>query len=437
MRNWARNLFASFLTLAARIALYRHQPVLIVVVGPVGKTTIKDAIFAALAPLGAVRKSEKSHNTPLSVPLAILGLPVPNAFWGWGVAAVGAWWRALTDRSFPRWLVLELGTDRPGDMEHFCCWLSPHIVVGSWFPEVPPHVEFFPEAESVYAEDWRILNALPANGTVVVNADDDFSLAYVQRVLKNKSPVLAYGYTHNADVRLRRYSLLTTRRQGVVIPRGIRVTITNRLNRERIVVHRFGVVGATHAYPWAAAAAVRLALGFPLAGLDAAARVEPPTPGRLRSLEGKGGMVLIDDTYNASPDATAAALETLRELPQQRKVAVLGDMLELGAHTQREHEKAGAHAAHIANCVITVGLRARRLAAAAREAGAKEVIECSSPQEAANYILRRPEWHTPNTAVLLKASRGIHLEEAVRALLAHPQHDAALTVGGAPASHLS
>ncbi len=429
MRELVKRAVATALTAAARVVIRRHTPTVIAIVGPVGKTTIKDAVFASLAQLGHTRKNAASQNTELTVPLAVLGIPAPTRSIGWGAAVCAAWWQTLTSRTFPRWLVLELGTDQPGDMERFRRWLSPHIVVGAHFPEIPPHIEFFPSADALFREDWSIVSTMPAGGSVIVQADDERSEPLARSFLPQGVALLRYGFAKEAEIHIRGYRPLFSRRKGVPVPRGVRGEIVNRLSGERLLIHRPGVLGAHHLYPWAAAAAVRVALGFPLAGLDAVARRTPPTEGRMRLLEGKGGMVLIDDSYNASPVAVRAALKTLASLPQSRKIAILGDMLELGEATAQAHTAIGEHAAQSASCVIAVGVRARRIAQQAQRAGCRQVWVVTTAHEAANLVLSHPQWHTPHTAVLVKGSRGIHLEAAVRLLLAHPHRDEHLLVG--------
>jgi UDP-N-acetylmuramyl pentapeptide synthase len=135
--------------------------------------------------------------------------------------------------------------------------------------------------------------------------------------------------------------------------------------------------------------------------------------------EGASGATVVDDTYNASPVSVTAALDFLAETPVaagRRRIAVLGDMLELGPDEERLHHQIGDHAAHTADAIVTVGRRGAWIADGARAAGATVLLEADDP-EAAAAILDRDLAPGPGDVVLLKASRGIELDRAVDLLL--------------------
>jgi len=189
------------------------------------------------------------------------------------------------------------------------------------------------------------------------------------------------------------------------------------------------VVGAVgpHAFlPALAAAAVGAALHRPLADIAGALGRYDPPPGRMRLVRGVKGTLIIDDTYNASPAATEAALDTLSSiLPSEsdllgRKIAVLGDMLELGRHSTQEHRKLGAHAAKSADLLLTIGFRARDIAQGALDAGMpdKNILQFEDSGKAGaelQNLLREGD------CVLVKGSQSMRTERVVEEIMAEPE----------------
>ena len=137
------------LKLEAQLMLARHRPRIVAITGTVGKTSTKDAVFCALTPFFAVRKSEKSFNNDFGIPLTILGLPTAGGNpLLWFKNIVLGFFRAFFSTAYPEWLVLEVGAGEPGDIKKFSGMLSPNIAVITRFSEVPVHVEFFASPEA-------------------------------------------------------------------------------------------------------------------------------------------------------------------------------------------------------------------------------------------------------------------------------------------------
>jgi UDP-N-acetylmuramoyl-tripeptide--D-alanyl-D-alanine ligase len=167
-----------------------------------------------------------------------------------------------------------------------------------------------------------------------------------------------------------------------------------------------------------AAAAVAERMGIPLDEVAAALADGSRAEHRMNVVEAASGATLVDDTYNASPISVAAALDFLAETPLRagrRRIAVLGDMLELGPDEERLHREIGAHAARTADAIVAVGPRGRWLAESARASGASRVLAVEDAEEAAS-MLERDVAPGVGDLVLLKASRGIGLDRAVELL---------------------
>ena len=205
---------------------------------------------------------------------------------------------------------------------------------------------------------------------------------------------------------------------------GVTFTVHVRGTAYPVSVH--GALGRSQAMACAAAVAVGTSLGMPVqACLDALAAYRPPA-GRMRLLRGIKGTTLLDDTYNAAPAAVHNALDALQAMPAQRRVAVLGDMLELGGATIRAHEGAGNRAGGVADILIGVGERARFIIDAARNQIPKQHTYWFRTSREAGLKLQ--ELLEPGDAVLIKGSQGMRMERITTEVMADPGRAAQLLV---------
>lgn len=400
------------LTLEARIVLWRHKPKVVAVTGSVGKTSTKDAIFTLLSHGTHARKSQKSFNSEFGVPLTVLGLPTA---WSSPLAWLENLWEgllvALFSREYPEWLVLEVGADRPGDIRR-AGWIQPHVAVYTHFPDVPVHVEFFDSPEAVVKEKRELGKALRTDGTLVVNADDP---KMQHEELRDGQHVLSYGFAEHASVRASEVSVAY--QDGV--PYGMAATV--QFQDQTLQLTLPGVLGRHHLYGPLAALAVAAAEGRSLAGATTEAfAAHTPPPGRMRMLTGKDSVVLIDDTYNASPAAVAAGLDALSLLDVNKtRVLILGDMMELGSFSVEAHRTVGEQVGKVANVFIAVGVRMR----GAAEAAQAENMHCTvhTVRSAEDAVALLPEAIPHGAVVYVKGSQSMRMERVVEALLAEPE----------------
>lgn len=411
MKEFIRKIVVFLLTLEAKAVLKKYKPKIIVVTGSVGKTSTKDATYAALKHHAFVRKSEKSFNSDIGVPLTILGLP--NG-WGNGVQ----WVRNLIDgflltlvtTPYPQWVVVEVGADRPGDISKSLAWLEPDVVVTTRFPDVPVHVEFYTSPEEVVCEELHPISQLATNGVAVVNTEDEHAMS--ADVPKGRKR-LTYGFSKDADVKASHYRVLTKKN----MPNGISFVVSYKTQQIRLSL--YGIIGQTHVYAVLGGVAGALAAGASLENMERFAESFNPPPGRMRLIEGAKGSMLIDDSYNASPIATAEALRALHSAPATRRIAVLADMFELGRFSAEEHRRIGDLAKECADVVVAVGVRARSIVERLEELGASKqsihVFERGS--DAADYLFKEIQ---KGDVILIKGSQGMRMERAVKVLMANP-----------------
>ena len=420
MYDFLKKVIIFILTWEARLVLARYRPKIIAVTGSVGKTTAKDAIFAVLSGSLFVRKSEKSFNSELGVPLAILGLE--NAWRspvGWA-RNIFSGIVLLFGRDYPNWLVLEVGADRPGDIRRIARWLRPHIAVVTGVPEIPVHVEYFDSPEAL-AREKRVLAAyIRAGGKLVLNGDDSRMVALCSDY---RGMTVKYGFGAGNDLTGGEEEIAYTN-YG---PSGIRFRVNGR--GASIPVSVSGALGRPRAYAALAALAVAEIVGVDIvSGTQALAEWVPP-PGRMRIIQGIRGSTIIDDTYNSSPAAALAALDALKEVKAERKIAVLGDMLELGKYSAEAHRNVGSRAAECAGRLVTVGFRARAMGEAALDAGMPEgsIREYEHTESGRAGEELRGELKEGDI-VLVKGSQSMRMERTVKEFMAEPDRAAELLV---------
>lgn len=420
MKQTLKSIIVAILTFEAKILLKRRNPKIIAITGSVGKTSTKDAIFTVLKDRVHARKSQKSFNSEIGVPLSILGLG--NAWnnpFGWMKNILDGFFIACFIRDYPEVLVLEAGVDRPGDMKKLATWLKPDVVVLTRLPDVPVHVEYFATPEEVVAEKMHLVHALKSDGVLVYNNDDE-KIRHVMHEVRQQS----FGYSRYSP------SHFTASHDKVLYdgstPAGLEFTLSH-LDTEVTMLVRASL-GVQHTYNYAAAAAVGALFDIDLHESAAALHEHVPPAGRMRLIRGANKTLIVDDTYNSSPVACERALQTLKELRNvHRKIAVLGDMMELGQFSVREHERMGELAATSADVLVTLGVRSRKIAEGALEHGMSEkvILQYDDIERAARELREIIE---PGDILLIKASQSIRAEKVVAALMAQPEKAGELLV---------
>lgn len=420
MKAFCKSVVVAILSFEAKILIKRHKPTIVSITGNVGKTTTKDAIYAAIKNSVSARKSEKSFNSEIGVPITVLGLH--NA-WGnpflWIKNIIDGLFIALFSKEYPAVLVLEMGIDRPGDMERLTKWIKPDVVVLTRLPSVPVHVEYFSTPEAVIEEKMRLVSALKTDGTFIYNHDDMIIQNQLPNVLQRSLGFSRYvpsDYTASSD--------------RVVysddVPVGMEFTIAHA--GESLALQMVGTVGTQHAYACTAAVAVADVLGISLEEAVTSLRDLRTPNGRSRLIPGIKSTMIIDDTYNSSPTACEQALQTLSEMKHAgRRIAVLGDMLELGRFSSEEHEKVGKLVAQSADMLLTVGVRARKIAEGALEMGMPEehILQYDDSARAGRELQALLQ---NGDVVLVKASQGIRAERIVEEVMADPDSASELLV---------
>ncbi len=447
MKQWLKSLVVLVLQWEAKMVLRKYNPKVVAITGSVGKTSTKDAVYAVLSKKYHTRKSEKSFNSELGVPLTILGLG--NA-WGnplhWIQNVIDGLSLVVTTHQYPEWLVLEVGADRPGDIRSLANWIKVDVAIITRLPEVPVHVEFFDSVEAVIEEKASLMDAVRPGGAILLYADDERTRKLEQRLPAPDAQIVLFGFEKETDVWVSRFEVVREEParpdaghsgEGPhAWPIGMRAHIT--INGESAPVEILGSLG-THAFlPAVAAAAAGSVLGLSMQEIVAGIESYDPPPGRVRLLPGIKGTLIIDDTYNASPAATTAALDALAlalprrasadlSISQGRRVAVLADMMELGRMSVDEHRKIGIKAAKVADLLIVVGIRSRDTAMAAWDSGMPEqnILQFENAEQAGRELQGMIQ---EGDAILVKGSQSMRMERVVVEIMQEPERAGELLV---------
>jgi UDP-N-acetylmuramoyl-tripeptide--D-alanyl-D-alanine ligase len=347
----------------------------VAVTGSMGKTTTKEAAASAIGSAARVLKSEGNLNNYYGLPLSLLRLEDEEV------------------------AVLEMGMSSPGEIARLTSIARPDVGVLTNVAEV--HLEFFGTIAAIAEAKGELFQGLPQGAIAVVNADDPLVLEQARRFSGRK---LRFGIEEGADVR------------GSAIrptPEGLRF---HALYRGEEVEIESVLRGRHNVYNLLAGLAAACALDVPFAGAARALSGLRPARHRGERVDLGRGFVLVDETYNSNPKALRSALSSLAEEKAARRIAVLGDMLELGPRAIDFHRDVGRFAAGLSiDRIIGVGPLAAHVLEGAASAGApaSALRSAGTAEEAGRLLL---EELRAGDLVLLKASRGIGLERAIEVL---------------------
>lgn len=366
---------------AAKFWRERLNPRVIGVTGSVGKTTTKEIIAAVLGTRFRTLKSEGNLNNEIGLPLSLLHLSEAH-----------------------EQAVLEMGFYEIGELALLCSLARPHVgVVNNVYPV---HLQRAGSIENIVQGKGELVEALPPapEGVAILNYDEPLVMSMAART---RARVFTYGLDPQAD-------LWASEVLGLGLD-GIRFQLHYARARETLHV-RFPMLGRHSVHTALRAVAVGLVEGLTwqeiiegLQGMEAHSQL------RLYAVTGPGRSLILDDTYNASPESMIAALNLLQEMEARRRVAVLGDMLELGEYEDQGHRLVGKRAADVADLLITIGPRAELIASEALEVGlpARRIIKLADRESATQYL----RGHLlEGDVVLVKGSHGMRLDRLVNAL---------------------
>lgn len=362
----------------ARLAAWNRDvldPIVVGITGSTGKTSTKDLLAAIVSRKFRTVAADRSSNNEIGVPLTL-----------------------LKARSATEVVICELGARGAGQIRSLCDYVRPQVGIVTNVGVT--HYEQFGSRRAIADAKGELIRSLPEGGTAVLNADDGLVAGMGRRA---GIEVLTFGGSPNATVRFEHVRLDRLGRPTFRLVFGVRG------------VHvELAASGAHQVANAAAAAAAGVALGLSLDECRAGLEQALLSPWRME-VQAAGGVVVVNDAYNASPASTEAALTTCVKMvpPGGRLIAVLGHMAELGELERAEHERIGALAAGLVSRLIVVGERAGGIAVGARASGAAAVALVPDAEAA----LEEVGIPGPGDVLLVKASRVARLERVAEGLL--------------------
>jgi UDP-N-acetylmuramoyl-tripeptide--D-alanyl-D-alanine ligase len=415
MKKILLSFLKSVLLLLSRLTIKRFDPTIVAVTGSAGKTSSKEAIWAALKNRYYVRKTLANFNNELGVPLSILGnySSIQSPVWFFWIKVLIVGFLNLIFKSkntYPQILVLEYGADKPKDISHLLKIAKPHVAVISAIGQIPVHVENYPQGiEGVTKEKGKIIFDLLVDDYAVLNADDSTVMKLKE---KTRAKVITFGFSNEADIKISNFKHIIN--NGKI--EGITFKLENQSASVPVVLKN--VFSISHAY--AAACAASVAMVFDLNLVDSAnafALNYTPVKGRSIIIDGIKQTQIIDESYNSSPLALEIALKSIALIKDSRKIAVLGDMTELGDFTLKAHEMIGDIVPSCVDILITVGLRAKFIAYRAIKKGMdKDSVFLFDDVDKAGLFLQ--QIIKKGDLILIKGSRVVGLDKIVEEIKA-------------------
>ena len=406
----------SILKWLASLMLKRYRPRIIGITGSVGKTSTKEAVYLVLNSHYRVRRSLGNYNNEIGVPLTILGeLSAGRSISGWLVIFIKSFFK-LFYCQYPEILILEMGIDRPRDMDYLLEFVKVEVGIITKISEIPTHLEAFASVEELAREKVKLVNSLQPDNYAVINADDVVVKKFTSRL---KAKTISFGSSRAADIRASNIILDSQEIKG---ENGIGGLSFKLSYKNSILPVRLPYILAQHQiYAALAAAACGIIFDINLVNVAEILRDLKSPKGRMSLIRGVKNTNIIDDTYNASPDSILAALNVFNELESKgRKIAVLGDMKELGEKSEAGHRKVGDLVAQVADILVTVGDNALFIADQAKKNGlsGKLIGHFQKAEEAAEFLENK--LLKENDFILIKGSQAMRLEKVVKKLMADP-----------------
>lgn len=413
MKAIFRKLVLFLLKRMAKKRMRKFKGKVIAVTGSVGKTSTKDAIFTVLNTQLRVKKSGKSMNTDFGMLLTILDIES-------GFSSVAKWsWLLMKAfynsrfRDHSEVLLLEMGVDKPGDMDFLLSVVKPDIAVMTSIAPVHLAEGQFTNLQDIFAEKRKLVDKLKEDGVAVLNVDNPF-LANLAKS-RGKKGTVAFGKDKEAK------AYASSIKQTV---EGLEFIF--HYKEKKYEVHA-NVLGEYQIYVLMPALICADLMSMSMTDAILAMESYVLPPGRMTIIPGKEGSTILDSSYNSSPEALKEALKVLGVVGEgRRRVAVIGNMNELGDESAILHEMIGEVVPKYADVLLTVGGDAKLLAAKAKEKGLEDVHTFRSAPEAAEYFADKVE---RDDVILVKGSQNrVRLERFVKELMENPDNAKELLV---------
>ena len=399
--------------------LHKYHPKVIAITGSVGKSSAKEAIKIVLdySWPNKVRANEKNLNTEIGVPLTIIGgIDAKKNIYLWAKNLYSALKLIFSkDNKYPEILILEMAADKPGDIAYLTSFINSDIAVVTAIGEMPVHLEFFLERDEYISEKVNILKSLKPNGLAILNYDD-MSVRELRDRVPSGRQRLYYGFQAGAEIQLSSFSYNSPTKPAEIKDSGMEFKIEDRDSGKIEDFKVLKTIGLPTLYAMLAAVAVGRVFKISLKNMAKALEKFKSPEHRLQILGGIKNSIVIDDSYNSSPVACEAALELLSKFKNNRRIAVLGSMKELGVNTEEAHRLIGKDASKVAKVLFLVGeemVFAKEEAEKQKKKLGENLFWFRTSEEAYKAVQKVLQ---EGDVVLIKGSRSVKMEQIVEAI---------------------
>jgi UDP-N-acetylmuramoyl-tripeptide--D-alanyl-D-alanine ligase len=332
----------------------KYKPVVICITGSVGKTSTKDAVSAGLSTSFIVRKTPKNLNNEYGVPISIIGgFKFKEGFWALLRICINGLKQLYFSSCFPNVLVIEVGAGRIGEIKEVAEWLKPNIVVVTNLPDKPSHLGVFGSKEKIIIEKKWLVDAMDSNGKLFIDTSEKnmrFFTDGFKGSIKN--------YDSSNLEKFSNYEIIYNKTNGVIIPIGMKINLGVTDDKKMDIEFR-GFIGVQNIKALVIAKLIAIELGCLPSKIVEGLKKYSPEAGRLKIISGKAeNVTIIDDSFNSSPIAVENSLKnflSIKKNSYQRTIAVLGDMLNLGAESADIHKSTIQEDVSLVDILITVG----------------------------------------------------------------------------------
>jgi UDP-N-acetylmuramoyl-tripeptide--D-alanyl-D-alanine ligase len=411
-----RSIIIKILNILAKKMLAKYKPAVIGITGSVGKSSAKKAIYEILKRKHSVYCDRGCYGTDISIPLAIIGMES-------GGRSIGKWMRIifktitrlLKKNGYPDVIILEMGVNRPNDMKKMLATIKPEIGIITSIGEFPSHMEYFKDAKHIAREKFLLVRSLGKKDLAILNTDDEFIKELSENI---KANIITYGFGENADIKAEEILLGNKKFRTEDGSLGMRYKISYK--GTTIPFRLPYALGRGQIYSALSAVAIGIHFGFNLVEMSEILSSYQPLAGRMKMIKGINESLIIDDTFNSNPNSALSALETIEKLEAPRKIAVLGDMLELGEQCEAGHREVGKAIPRSIDFLFTYGAKSKIIGKQAQKSGMREEDIFYFEDRGELTELLKNNIHAGDV-ILVKGSRAMHMEKIVREIMAKPE----------------
>ena len=404
MRSIYKKIIINMFKILTSIYLKINKVEVIAITGSAGKTTVKTAISQLLSnKLTYVPK--EAYNTEIGIPLSVFKLKSPE-----NISSPLAWFGILFKMTFRLFrksdfkrIVIEMGADHPGDIAYLVSFAKPHIAVVTTV--LPVHTENFKDIQEIASEKGQLIRSLNEGDLAILNSDDELVAGMAK---KTKAKIVWVGQQGEPDLSWKNQKISLDGMSFDIVWKGEKHPVNLQIIAPQLLTSLLSAI------------AVCLYLGEDLEGLLRKLEEYKSEAGRMNLVKGINSSTVLDDSYNANPYSVIAALDVLSKL-RGRRIAVLGNMNELGGFEEEAHKMVGKRAGEVCDLLVTVGQKAKAYIAssAAQNLDEKKIHTFLDPYQAGKFLKKEIK---KDDIILVKGSQNkVFVEETVKIIMLEPQ----------------